>query len=148
MRPLIFYEKEIEKMNLVEKLLAVDKGEFDKIEKKQIPSKQLSKLIGAEAEVTIQAVDGDLFGGLSASGLDENGDVDYGRAFDTNAKIAAAGIVDPNLKDEALLKHLGVATPADAAKKIFKGEINRISTEIAKLSGFENEETTDKTIKN
>lgn len=135
-------------MNLVEKLLAVDKGEFDKIEKKQIPSKQLSKLIGAEAEVTIQAVDGDLFGGLSASGLDENGDVDYGRAFDTNAKIAAAGIVDPNLKDEALLKHLGVATPADAAKKIFKGEINRISTEIAKLSGFENEETTDKTIKN
>ena len=74
--------------------------------------------------------------------------VDYGRAFSTNAKIAAAGIIEPDLKNEQLLKHLGVATPADAAKKIFKGEINRISTEIAKLSGFENEETTDKTVKN
>lgn len=135
-------------MNLVEKLLAVDKGEFDKIEKKTIPSKQLSKYVGEEAQVTIQAVDGDLFAPLSASGLDENGEVDYGRAFSTNAKIAAAGIVDPDLKNEALLRHLGVATPADAAKKIFKGEINRISTEIAKLSGFENEETTDKEVKN
>lgn len=147
MRP-YFYVKENRKMNLVERLLAVDKKEFDKIEHKEIPSRQLSKLLGADAKVTIQAVDGDLFGGLSASGLDESGEVDYGRAFSTNAKIAAAGIVDPDLKDEALLKHLGVATPADAAKKIFKGEINKISTEIAKLSGFNDEETTDKEVKN
>lgn len=135
-------------MNLVEKLLAVDKGEFDKIERKEIQSRQLSKLLGTDAKVTIQAVDGDLFGGLSASGLDESGEVDYGRAFSTNAKIAAAGIADPDLKNEELLKHLGVATPADAAKKIFKGEINKISTEIAKLSGFNDEETTDKEVKN
>ncbi len=135
-------------MNLVERLLAVDKGEFDKIEKKELPSRQLSKLLGTDAKITIQAVDGDLFGGLSASGLDESGEVDYGRAFSTNAKIVAAGTVNPNLKDDALKKHLGVATPADAAKKIFKGEINRISTEIAKLSGFEDEETTDKEVKN
>ena len=135
-------------MNLVEKLVAVDKGELDKISKKKIVSRQLSKLLGADAKVTIQAVDGDLFSGLSASGLDESGEVDYGRAFSTNAKIAAAGIADPDLKNEELLKHLGVATPADAAKKIFKGEINRISTEIAKLSGFNDEETMDKEVKN
>lgn len=135
-------------MNLVEKLMAVDKGEFEKIETKEIPSKQLSRLVGEIAKVTIQAVDGDLFGALSASGLDEEGEVDYGRAFSTNAKIAAAGIIDPDLKSERLLKHLGVATPADAAKKIFKGEINKISTEISKLSGFESEEKTDKEVKN
>lgn len=135
-------------MNLVEKLLAVDKKEFDKIERKEIKSKQLLKLVGADTKVVIQAVEGDLFGGLSASGLDEKGEVDYGRAFSTNAKIVAAGIVDPDLKNEELLKHLGVATPADAAKKIFKGEINKISTEIAKLSGFNDEETTDKEVKN
>ncbi len=143
-----FYGKENRKMNLVEKLLAVDRKEFDKIERKELSSKQLSKILGDDAKVTIQAVEGDLFGGLSASGLDASGEVDYGRAFSTNAKIAAAGIVDPDLKDEALLKHLGVATPADAAKKIFKGEINKISTEIAKLSGFNDEETTDKEVKN
>ncbi len=135
-------------MNLVERLLAVDRKEFDKIEKKELESGRLSKLLGDGAKVTIQAVDGDLFGGLSASGLDESGEVDYGRVFSTNAKIAAAGIVDPALKDEALLKYLGVATPADAAKKIFRGEINRISAEIAKLSGFNTEEKTDKEIKN
>lgn len=49
-------------MNLVERLLAVDKGEFDKIETKKLKSKQLSKIVGEDAEVTIQAVDGDLFG--------------------------------------------------------------------------------------
>lgn len=135
-------------MNLVERLLAVDRKEFDKIEKKELESAQLSKLLGADAKVTIQAVEGDLFGGLSASGLDDKGEVDYGRVFSTNAKIAAAGIVDPDLKDEALLKHLGVATPADAAKKIFKGEINRISVEITKLSGFDTDNKTDKEIKN
>ena len=135
-------------MNLVEKLLAVDKKEFGRIERKEIPSRQLSKLLGTDAKVTIQAVDGDLFGGLTASGLDESGEVDYGRAFSTNAKITAAGIVDPDLKNEELLKYLGVATPADAAKKVFKGEINKISMEIAKLSGFNDEETTDKEVKN
>lgn len=135
-------------MNLVEKLMVVDKGECEKIKTKEIPSKQLSELIGEDVKITIQAVDGNLFGALSVSGLDEDGNVDYSRAFDTNAKIAAAGIADPDLKNEGLLKHLGVATPADAAKKIFKGEINKISVEIARLSGFEDEEKTDKKVKN
>lgn len=85
---------------------------------------------------------------LSASGLDDNGNIDYGRAFDINAKVAAAGIINPNLKDENLLQHLGVATPAEAAKKIFKGEINWISAEIAELSGFGEEKKADKEIKN
>ncbi len=135
-------------MNLVEKLLTVDKGEFDKIEKKELDSKQLTKLLGSKAKVTIQAVPGDIFTPLSASGLDEEGNTDYSVAFDTNAKVAAAGIVEPDLKNKELLKHLGVATPADAAKKIFKGEISKIAVEIAKLSGFDDEETTDKEVKN
>ncbi len=136
-------------MNLVEKLIAVDKKEFDKIERKAIPSKRLSKLLGEdEAEVIIQAVEGDLFGGLSATGLDEDGEVDYSRIFSTNAKIVAAGVVEPDLKDEALLKHLGVATPAEAAKKIFAGEINKIAAEISSLSGFESDKETDKKVKN
>lgn len=147
MRP-YFCVKENRKMNLVEKLLAVDKKEFDKIERKEIPSKRLSKLLGTDAKVTIQAVEGDLFGGLTASGLDEDGEVDYSRIFSTNAKIVAAGVVEPDLKDDALLKHLGVATPAEAAKKIFAGEINKISAEISSLSGFESDEKTDKKVKN
>ena len=69
-------------MNLVERLLAVDRKEFDRIERKEVPSRQLAKLVGEGAKVTIQAISGDLFSGLSASGLDNDGEVDYGRAFD------------------------------------------------------------------
>ena len=136
-------------MNLVEKLLAVDKEEFDKIEKKEIASRQLSRLTGEEdTKIIIQAIDGDLFGSLSGSGLHNNGDVDYEKLFSANAKIAAAGIVEPNLKDETLLKHIGVATPAEAAKNIFKGEVNKISDEISRLSGFLDEDETEKEVKN
>lgn len=135
-------------MNLVEKLLAVDNGEFNKIETQEITSKQLKKLLGEDAKVKIQAIDGDLYAPLSANGLNDDGSVDYNTIFSTNAKIVAAGVVEPDLKNEALLKHLGVVTPADAAKKIFKGEVNKISAAIAKLSGFENEEETDEKVKN
>lgn len=135
-------------MNLVEKLMAVDKKEFEKIETKELASKKLTKLLGEEAKVKIQAIDGDLFAALSATSLDEDGEVDYAKAFSANTKIAAAGIIEPDLKNEALLKHLGVATPADAARRIFKGEINNIATEISELSGFKDEEKTRKEIKN
>ncbi|MFG6393847.1 MAG: hypothetical protein K1W24_06640 [Lachnospiraceae bacterium] len=136
-------------MNLVEKLLAVDKKAFDEIEKKEMPSRQLEKLIGVEgAKLTIQAIDGDLYTSLSATAMKKKGVFDYGKGFDVNAKIAAAGIIEPDLKNEELLKHLGVATPAEAAKKIFKGEVNAISDEVAKISGFYSEDETEEEIKN
>lgn len=136
-------------MNLAERLLAVDKKEFDKIGKKEMDSKQLSKLLGvSDAKITIQAVDGDVYTSLSAGAVNKKGNFEYEKSFSVNAKIAAAGIVDPDLKNEELLKHIGVATPAEAARKIFKGEVNAISDEIAKLSGFINEEETEKEIKN
>ena len=137
-------------MNLVEKLLKIDKAEFEKIETKEIASKSLAKLFGTEedAKVKVKVIDGDLFAELSSTGLDKNGAAEIGKAFSTNAKIVAAGIVEPDLKDEALLKHLGVPTPAEAAKKIFKGEINKIAVAIAELSGFSDDEEDEKEIKN
>lgn len=137
-------------MNLVEKLLKIDKAEFEKIETKEIASKSLAKLFGTEedAKVKVKAIDGDLFTEISATGLDKKGDVEIEKTFSTNAKIVAAGIVEPDLKDEALLKHLGVPTPAEAAKKIFKGEINKIAIEISELSGFSDDEEDEKEIKN
>lgn len=135
-------------MNLVERLMAVDSKQISEIETKTIPSKRLSKLTGQNEMITIQAIDGDLFSSLSASGLDEDGEVDYGRAYSTNAKIVAAGVIEPNLKDNALVKHVGAVTPADAAKILFKGEVNKIAAEISKLSGFESEEETEKKVKN
>lgn len=135
-------------MNLVEKLLAIDKGEFNKIEKKELNSKSLSKLLGSDTKIMIKAVNGELLSTLISSGLNNDGTVDYAQIFNANAKVAAEGIIEPNLKDETLLKHLEVPTPAEAAKKIFKGEVNRIAGEISELSGFGDDEKMDKEIKN
>lgn len=136
-------------MNLVEKLLAVDSKEFHKIEKKEVSSKQFAKVLGEkDAKVTIQAIDGDLLTELTAGSIDEEGNFKYGKSYTANARIVASGIVDPPLKDKKLMEHLGAATPADAAKLIFKGEVHKIAAEINKLSGFINEEETDEEIKN
>lgn len=135
-------------MNLVQRLMAIDSKEITKIEVVELPSKRLKKTLGEEVMIKIQAIGGDEFAALSASGLDENGEVIFDKSYDTNAKIVAAALVEPNLKDEGLLRHLGVATPAEAAKAIFKGEVNAIAAKVAEISGFKDEEETRKEVKN
>lgn len=134
-------------MNLAEKLLKIDKGEFDKKRTKEVSSKMLEEVLGEKAKITIESIDPQSVLELSASGLDDEGNPIIAKSLDTNAKIAAAAIIDPPLKDAELLKHLGVSTPADAAKKIFKGEVNKIAAEVNKMAGFTIDDT-DEEIKN
>ena len=56
-------------MNIVEKLLATDKGEFEKIGNARIISKQLSLIFGEGTEITIKAISGDEYNALSMSAL-------------------------------------------------------------------------------
>lgn len=136
-------------VNLVQKLMEIDKRELEKMEQREIASKQLAKVLKVEkATIKVTAIDGDLFAELSATGLDKKGNVEIGRSFATNAKIAAAGLVDPDLKDTDLLKHLGVPTPEEAIKLIFKGEVNNIAATVAELSGFSDDEKDEEEIKN
>ena len=66
-----------------------------------------------------------------------------------NSLITAAGVIDPPLKDEKLMEHLGVTTPAMAALKLFKGEVNYIAAEINKMAGFNiDRDDVDEEIKN
>jgi hypothetical protein len=123
-------------MNLVEKLMKIDKGEFDKKKTKKIKSQMLSEILGEDAVITLETVDPQSVLDMSAGGIDEDGNPIMGKAYDTNALIASAGIIDPPLKDAELLKHLGVTTPAQAAKKLFKGEVNGIAAEVNKMAGF------------
>lgn len=135
-------------MNLAEKLLKIDKGEFDKEKTIQIPSRQLSELLGEPTKITIKALNPQEVLDISASGLDDEGNPIIKKTLATNAILAAAAVVDPPLKDTDLLKHLGVATPDAAALKLFKGEVNKISIEVNKLAGFDIGEDTDKELKN
>lgn len=125
-------------MNLVEKLLAIDKGIITKEEKKEIVSKEMTRLLGSDkpVKITIKAIDGDTFTSLTAAGTDDSGNFEIDKAYDISAKIVAAGLVNPDLKNKDLQAHVGASDPADAAKKIFKGELTRIGTIISELSGF------------
>lgn len=137
-------------MNLVEKLLKIDKGEITKELTKEVPSKMLAQILGEEkVKVKIKSLDGSTFTNLSLTGTDDEGNTIMEKAYDTNALIASAGIVEPDLKSEELLRHVGAATPAEAAKILFKGEVNRIAVEVSKLSGFgEVDEEEVKKVKN
>ena len=123
-------------MNLVEKLLAVDKGIIQKEDTKEIVSSQLTKLTKEETKIKIRAIDGDRFMFLSSTGLDKEGNPIISKAYSTNAKVVAEGVIEPDLKNTELQKHFNATDPADLAKKMFKGEVNQIGDAIANLSGF------------
>ena len=135
-------------MNLAEKLLKIDKGEFNKEKTKDIPSKMLSELFGEKTEITIKAIDPQEVLDISATGLDDEGNPIIKKSLETNSLLAAAAVVNPLLKDANLLKHLEVTTPDAAALKLFKGEVNKIAIEVNKLAGFDIGNDTDKELKN
>lgn len=135
-------------MNLAEKLLKIDKGEFNKEKTKDIPSRMLSELFGEETKVTIKAIDPQEVLDISATGLDDEGNPIIKKSLETNSLLTAAAVVNPSLKDTNLLKHLEVTTPDAAALKLFKGEVNKIAIEVNKLAGFDIGNDTDKELKN
>lgn len=135
-------------MNLAEKLLKIDKGEFNREKTKDIPSKMLSELFGEKTNVTIKAIDPQEVLDISATGLDDEGNPIIKKSLETNSLLAAAAVVNPSLKDTNLLKHLDVTTPDAAALKLFKGEVNKIAIEVNKLAGFDIGNDTDKELKN
>ena len=80
-------------MNLAEKLLKIDKGEFDKEKTTQIPSRQLSELLGEPTKITIKALNPQEVLDISASGLDDEGNPIIKKTLATNAILAAAAVV-------------------------------------------------------
>lgn len=135
-------------MNLAEKLLKIDKGEFDKERTTQITSKMLTELFGETTKITIKAISPQEVLDISATGLDDEGNPIIKKSLATNAILAAAAVVDPPIKDTELLKHFGVATPDALALKLFKGEVNKIAVEVNKLAGFDIGDDTDEQLKN
>ena len=135
-------------MNLAEKLLKIDKGEFDKERTTQITSKMLTELFGETTKITIKTISPQEVLDISATGLDDEGNPIIKKSLATNAILAAAAVVDPPVKDTELLKHFGVATPDALALKLFKGEVNKIAVEVNKLAGFDIGDDTDEQLKN
>ena len=53
-------------MNLIDKLLCVDKAKIEEKETKKIKSKKLERLVGENAEITIRELSGKRYNSLQA----------------------------------------------------------------------------------
>lgn len=123
-------------MNLIEKLLCVDKAKATEKETKKMKSKKLAKLVGEDAEITIRELSGKRYNTLQAMLFDKNGKRDVNATYDFNLMCCVYGIVDPCLTDKNLMDHFGTSTPKELAAILFGMESGSIATEIIKLSGL------------
>lgn len=123
-------------MNLVEKLIRIDKDKAREKETKKIKSRKLTKLLGESAEITIQELSGKKYNDIIGFCVDKNGNKDWSKINDMNLMFCVEGIVDPPLKDQSLIEHFGVKTPKDLAEILFDAESASIADEISNLSGF------------
>lgn len=133
-------------MNLIEKLLRVDKDAATEKETKKIESKKLSKLVGEGTEITIRELSGKRYNSLQAMLYDKKGNRDMNAMYDFNLMCCVYGVTDPCLTDQSLMEHFGASTPKDLAAILFGMESGTIAAEIVKLSGLGDD--TEEEVKN
>lgn len=133
-------------MNLIEKLMRIDNEKVKEKETKKIKSKRLSKLIGADTEITIRELSGRKHNSLMQIIIDENGERDFSKNYDMNLMYCVEGIIDPPVKEKALMEHFGVTTPKDLCALLFDAEVGKIADEIVTLSGLSDD--SEKKVKN
>jgi len=74
---------------------------------------------------------------ITIQGMDDGMAKDIADMEDGDEYVVYNCVVSPNLKDKALQKEYGCVEPMEIVSQIFMdGEINSISLECAKLSGF------------
>jgi hypothetical protein len=112
--------------NVLDLLLKADPAAVAKLPEKEYKVKRLSQLCGEPVVFKLKAMP-------------------YSKAYDISTSITEdlpvhillAGVVEPNLKDKALLEKYGAGTPAELVKKLLlPGEIETISKTIEQLSGY------------
>lgn len=127
-------------MNLIEKLIRVDKETAGKRETKKIKSKRLTKMLGEDTEITIQEISGRKSNDIMQMMFDSKGNKKMSALYDTNLMICVNGIIEPNLKDQTLMEHFGTATPKDLVAILFDSEASSIADSIVDLSGLKTKE--------
>ena len=128
-------------MSLTQKLLQIDKGEFQKEKFLEVKAKSLTKIMGEEVMLKFRALSGKEYTSLASTAMSDKGGVDYAKAYDVNALIICEALMEPSLKDKELQKHFGVASPKDLAFLFFPGkELSTLSDKVTAFSGFAEED--------
>lgn len=123
-------------MNLIEKLIRIDKETLLKKETKTVKSSRLSRIVGGEANIVVKELSGRKLNDISAMMVDKDGNKDFSKLADVNLMYCVEGVVEPDLRDANLMGHFGVKTPKDLAEILFDAEAGKIAGEIISLSGL------------
>lgn len=125
-------------MNLVDKLLNVDKEEARKEITGTYDSKRMKRLVG-DGTIEIRALKERTVKRYATMGVDKKGNIEPEGFMDAILMTVVDGCKNPDLKNEELQKHFGAATPKDLAEILFDGELEDISTAIVELMEIEDE---------
>lgn len=136
-------------MSLVDELMKADARRADERETGVFKSRQLAKILGKDepVDVQIQEISQRRKNELVSMAY-EGEDVNIAKAFDSNLKVIVAGVIDPPLKDKDLQEKFGCKMAIDLAEKLFKDEVNTLSTAIANLGTVGDEVLDEDEIKN
>ena len=120
-------------MNLVEKLLQLDKKDVRNSKTGTYKSGNMQQLVG-DPTITIQEIDAERLMELQTLPLDKAGNYKFQQGYAANLMTVAEGVINPDLKSKELQEHFGAINASDLAKILFKTEVPEIATEIANLS--------------
>lgn len=139
-------------INLVDTLLNKDIETLTKKDTCTYVVESLSKKTNSNFEITLQALNANDFMRIrrQCTSTDKKGRSHMDESKFT-ANLLLEGIKNPDLHNEALVRHYKVATPAELAMSMFTvGEIGDIVTKINELSGnnIEDSEEAETEIKN
>lgn len=136
-------------MSLVDELMKADARKADEMVEGVFKSRQLAKILGKDepVEVKIREISPRRKNELVATAYDGD-EVDFSKAFDANLKVIIAGVIDPPLKDKDLQEKFGCKMAIDLAEKLFKDEVNSLSTAIVSLGTVGDEVLDEDEIKN
>lgn len=128
-------------MNTVDILLGLDNSVLEVNNTKEMEIKRLSKAAGKPFIVKLQGVPAKRFTKIVDGISDKNG-IRTDKAYDANINLIAIGMVDPSMKDKALLDKFECSTPGELVEKLFKpSEIGALADAITELSGFGGDNT-------
>ena len=136
-------------MSLVDELMKADARKADEMVEGVFKSRQLAKILGKDepVDVKIREISPRRKNELAATAYDGD-EVDFSKAFDANLKVIIAGVIDPPLKDKDLQEKFGCKMAIDLAEKLFKDEVNSLSTAIVSLGTVGDEVLDEDEIKN
>lgn len=128
-------------MNTVDILLGLDNSVLEVNNTKEMEIKRLSKAAGKPFIVKLQGVPAKRFTKIVDGISDKNG-IRTDKAYDANVNLITIGMVDPSMKDKALLDKFECSTPGELVEKLFKpSEIGALADAITELSGFGSDNT-------